>query len=50
MLKICSYQLEDDSPDRGETFFNYHSAYIGGGEEERREIERYASTYFILTL
>ena len=50
MLKICSYRLESESPSRGETFFNEHSSYKKANEEETREIERCASTYFILTL
>ena len=30
MLKICSFRLEDDNFDKGETFFNDHPAYKKG--------------------
>lgn len=47
MLKICSYKLESDDPNRGESFFYSHPQYNSTNVET---IESYGSTYFILNL
>jgi len=50
MLQVCSFRLESDDPDRGESYFYNHPQYANANANEKEVIESYGSTYFILNL
>lgn len=50
MLKVCSYHLDLNDPNRGESYFFEHPEYSNGSPTERQDIERLGSTYFTLNL
>jgi hypothetical protein len=50
MLQVCSYKVESDDANRGESYFYNHPQYLNASNAEKEVVESYGSTYFILNL
>lgn len=38
MLKVCSFKMESDDPNRGEAFFHDHPQYSNASPTEKQDI------------